>query len=140
MVKAGLQHNWTVDLLHDNVIRTVRSDGLVWTFEWNDLLDRVVPFRTLNLVPPDDDYAEAMTVADLARSERAMWTAAGIGETWRCPSSGGGPIKVSDQGVCANYDPGESRLYYRYRPLIMSAWYIISVKLSKFSFGETSVY
>jgi len=66
VVKAGLQHNWTVDLLHDNVIRTVRSDGLVWTFEWNDLLDRVLPFRTLNLVPPDDDYAEAMTVADLA--------------------------------------------------------------------------
>jgi hypothetical protein len=67
VTKAGLSHNWTVELFPDNVIRTIRSDNLAWTFDWNPILERVEPRGTILRDPlAEDDHAEALTVAELA--------------------------------------------------------------------------
>jgi hypothetical protein len=60
---AGLSHNWTVELRPPNVVRVLRSDGHKWTFTHNRL------FRNIDVwwpQPPDDEDAEALTVAELA--------------------------------------------------------------------------
>lgn len=65
----GLTHNWVVEILPGNVIRTVRSDGWAWTFDWYPLIHRVEPrFAILEDALEDDDHAEALTVAELAVS------------------------------------------------------------------------
>jgi hypothetical protein len=63
---GGLTYNWMVELLPDNVVRTVRSDGSAWTFDWNPLLGRMETLHTVGLRPPRDDDAEALTVAEIA--------------------------------------------------------------------------
>jgi hypothetical protein len=60
---AGLHHNWTVELRPPNVVRVLRGDGNKWTFTLNKL------FRRIDVgwpQPPDDEDAEALTVAELA--------------------------------------------------------------------------
>ncbi|MEA2576147.1 MAG: hypothetical protein QOH93_3445 [Chloroflexia bacterium] len=60
---VGLRFNWTVELRQPNVVRVLRTDGLKWTFNHNKM------FRSINVwwpQPPDDEDAEALTVAELA--------------------------------------------------------------------------
>ena len=60
---AGLRHNWTVELRPPNVVRVLRTDGHKWTFTQSRL------FRSIDVwwpQPPDDEDAEALTVAELA--------------------------------------------------------------------------
>ncbi len=70
--RAGLTHNWLVELLPKYVVRTVRSDGPAWTFDWYPVLERAFPIRTLEQNPPTDDDAEALTVAELALSQEVV--------------------------------------------------------------------
>jgi len=63
---VGLKHNWKVELRPGAVIRTIRSDGSAWTFEHYPMLRRVNPRGTLWPAPPEDDDAEAFTVAELS--------------------------------------------------------------------------
>lgn len=64
--RAGLNHNWSVELFPYDVVRTIRSDGSAWTFNWYPLYERAYPIHTLQDEPPTDDDAEAITVAELA--------------------------------------------------------------------------
>jgi hypothetical protein len=60
---AGLRNNWTVELRPPNIVRVLRIDGHKWTFTHNRL------FRSIDVwwpQPPDDEDAEALTVAELA--------------------------------------------------------------------------
>jgi hypothetical protein len=64
---AGLYYNWTVEIIHGNVIRTVRSDGLAWTFDWYPVIERAHPRGTiLEDALAEDEHAEALTVAELS--------------------------------------------------------------------------
>ena len=68
ITRAGLTHNWTVELRPSLVIRTLRSDGLIWTFYWDPVFRRAQPHGTILEDPlAQEDHAEALTVADLAR-------------------------------------------------------------------------
>jgi hypothetical protein len=71
VMSRGLQHNWMVELLPENVIRAERSDGAAWTFNWWPMLRRVDLIRTIDLIPLEDADAEALTVAELAVGLRA---------------------------------------------------------------------
>ncbi len=60
---AGLRHHWTAELRPPNVVRVLSHTGLKWTFTHNKL------FRSIDVwwpQPPDDEDAEALTVAELA--------------------------------------------------------------------------
>ena len=59
----GLQHNWTIELLPGNIIRTKCEDGASWTFKYNWVFERVEVWWPQ---PPDDDDAEALCAAELA--------------------------------------------------------------------------
>src|SRR5436190_5668311 len=61
--KAGLEHNWTVELRPRNVVRAVRADGCAWTFRFKPIFRRLEASWTL---PPEDDDAEAVAVAEIA--------------------------------------------------------------------------
>jgi hypothetical protein len=63
---AGLNHHWTVQILPRGVLRTIRADGLAWTFDWNPIFRQVNTRGTMGFLPPDDDDAEAVTVAEIA--------------------------------------------------------------------------
>lgn len=59
----GLGHNWTVEMRSNNVLRVLRCDGSAWTFTRSPI------FRTVQTCwpqPPDDEDAEALTVAELS--------------------------------------------------------------------------
>jgi hypothetical protein len=60
---AGLRHNWTVELRPANIVRVLRTDGHKWTFTHNRLFRRIDVWWPQ---PPDDEDAEALTVAELA--------------------------------------------------------------------------
>ena len=62
----GLQHNWIVERLPGDVVRTERSDGAAWTFNWWPVLRRMELIRTVDLMPPEDADAEALIVAEIA--------------------------------------------------------------------------
>ncbi len=64
----GLEHNWVVELRTQNIVRAIRSDGCVWTFEWNPILERMSILHNTGFPPPRTDDAEALTVAELAVS------------------------------------------------------------------------
>jgi hypothetical protein len=64
----GLEHSWAVELFPKNVVRTVRSDGWAWTFDWDAPFDRAYPIHTRADTVPTDEHAEALTVAELALS------------------------------------------------------------------------
>jgi hypothetical protein len=64
----GLEHNWTVELWPNRIVRAIRSDGCAWTFEWNPLLERMSILHNTGFPPPRTDDAEALTVAELAVS------------------------------------------------------------------------
>ena len=64
--RVGLNHNWSVELFPDDILRTIRSDGSAWTFNWYPLYERAYPIHTLQDEPRTDDDAEAITVAELA--------------------------------------------------------------------------
>lgn len=67
IANAGLNYNWTVELFPGNIIRTVRSDGLAWTFDWNPVVEHAHPHGTILVdALAEDDHAEALTVAELA--------------------------------------------------------------------------
>ena len=58
----GLLHNWSAELRPNNLVRTIREDGLTYTFTVNPL------YRSISSQwdsPRDDDDAEALTVAEL---------------------------------------------------------------------------
>lgn len=59
----GLHHNWKVEMLPRNVVRVLRYDGLTWTFKRNGFFHRIDVWWP---EPPEDDDAEALTVAELA--------------------------------------------------------------------------
>ncbi len=63
---SGIEHNWQVELLPKGVIRTLRSDGCKWTFDWNSLLGRMNLMHNTNYPPPSNEEAEALTVAEFA--------------------------------------------------------------------------
>lgn len=64
---AGLNYNWSVELFQGNIIRTIRSDGLAWTFDWYPVVERAHPHGTiLEDALAEDDHAEALTVAELS--------------------------------------------------------------------------
>jgi hypothetical protein len=66
---AGLNYNWTVELFPENVIRTERSDGVAWTFDWYPIVQRAQPHGTLmEDALAEDAHAEALTVAELSTS------------------------------------------------------------------------
>jgi hypothetical protein len=60
--KAGLRHNWTVEMLPRGVVRAIREDRAAWTFSINPVSDRV---EACWPQPPDDDCAEALAAAEL---------------------------------------------------------------------------
>lgn len=63
---AGLEHHWTVEIRPHGILRAIRHDGRVWTFDWKPIF-RQVNFRgTREFSPPEDDDAEALTVAEFA--------------------------------------------------------------------------
>jgi hypothetical protein len=66
--RAGLNHSWAVEFFPHNVVRTVRSDGCAWTFDWYPLYERAYPIHTFQENMRTDDDAEALTVAELAHS------------------------------------------------------------------------
>jgi hypothetical protein len=67
IANEGLRHNWEVELFPAHVIRTIRSDGLAWTFDWHPILRRADPHGTIMEEPlAEDDHAEALTVAELS--------------------------------------------------------------------------
>lgn len=59
----GLRHNWAVELRSNNIVRVLRCDGAAWTFTRNRIFDGI---QTYWPQPPDDDDAEALTVAELS--------------------------------------------------------------------------
>lgn len=61
-----LEHNWRVELLPRNIVRTIRPDGSAWTFDWNPTIGRVNTRLMVDFPPPRSDDAEALTVAELA--------------------------------------------------------------------------
>lgn len=64
---VGLNYNWIVEFFPENVIRTERSDGLAWTFDWHPILERVYPHGTvMEDALAEDAHAEALTVAELS--------------------------------------------------------------------------
>jgi hypothetical protein len=65
----GIAYNWVVELRPGDVIRLVRDDGSAWTFhlKTHPMLDRIVTRWPDQ--PPEDDDAEAFTVAELAIGE-----------------------------------------------------------------------
>jgi hypothetical protein len=63
---GGLRFNWTVELLPEDIVRTVRSDGWVWTYKWNPVWNRMETLHTSRSTPLEDDEAEALMVAELA--------------------------------------------------------------------------
>jgi hypothetical protein len=67
VTRAGLDHNWCAELLPKNVLRVVRTDdNSAWTFGYNTIFKRVDVWWPQ---PPEDDDAEALTVAELAGRE-----------------------------------------------------------------------
>jgi hypothetical protein len=64
--RLGLNHNWSVELFPDDILRTIRSDGSAWTFNWHPLYGRAYPIHTVQDEPRTDEDAEAITVAELA--------------------------------------------------------------------------
>lgn len=62
----GCNANWTVELRPDAIVRVVRADGAAWTFRQttHPVLEQIIT-RWPNQ-PPEDDDAEALTVAELA--------------------------------------------------------------------------
>ncbi len=60
---VGLRHNWTVELRPPNVVRVLRYDGAKWTFTHSKLFRRIEVWWPQ---PPEDEDAEALTVAELA--------------------------------------------------------------------------
>ena len=69
--KAGLHYNWLVKVGPRHLLRAVRPDGCVWTFEWYPIFNEV--HRQHTLLAPDyqmsDDEAEALTAAELAMAK-----------------------------------------------------------------------
>jgi hypothetical protein len=63
---AGLLHHWLIELLPDNIVRAVRSDGLAWTFNWYPLLNRVEPLRQGDPDQLEDADAEALAAVNTA--------------------------------------------------------------------------
>lgn len=61
--RIGLHHNWTAELLPDKVVRVLRYDGHTWTFKRNGFFRRIDVWWPQ---PPEDDDAEALTVAEFA--------------------------------------------------------------------------
>lgn len=45
----GLNHNWSVELFPDDIVRTIRSDDYAWTFNWYPLYERAYPIHTLQI-------------------------------------------------------------------------------------------
>jgi hypothetical protein len=67
LATAGLTRNWIAELLPQYIVRTVRSDGKAWTFDYYPLIKRTEPLHTILVdALASDDHAEALTVADLA--------------------------------------------------------------------------
>jgi hypothetical protein len=64
---SGFEHNWTVEFLPGNVVRSLREDSAAWTFSVNPLLRRVNAWWPQ---PPDDDDAEALAAAELSLARR----------------------------------------------------------------------
>ena len=65
----GLTWNWDVEVLPNKVIRTLRSDGSIWTFDWYEFFNEAHPEGTLLsgfTALQEDDHAEALAVAELA--------------------------------------------------------------------------
>lgn len=60
---APLEHHWTVEILPEKDMRTVREDGESWTFRVNTAIGEIIPPWP---EPPTDDAAEAVAVADQA--------------------------------------------------------------------------
>jgi hypothetical protein len=72
VTSAGLRHNWSVEMLPGDIVRAVRDDGGVWTFQWRWILRRMDVLGTVNTLrnpPPGDDDAEALTVAEIAQCD-----------------------------------------------------------------------
>ncbi len=55
-----LEHNWRIELLPKNIVRTIRPDGSAWTFDWNPTLGSVNTRNTVDFPPPGPDDAEAL--------------------------------------------------------------------------------
>ena len=64
-IHRGLEHNWVIELLPEDVVRSVRDDGLAWTFDWYRVFHRLHPKHTLYVPPNDDADAEALAAAEL---------------------------------------------------------------------------
>lgn len=63
--RSGLEHNWVVERLPGDVVRSVRDDGLAWTFDWYRVFRKLHPKHT-HYVPLDEDAdAEALAAAEL---------------------------------------------------------------------------
>jgi hypothetical protein len=62
----GCTANWIVELRPDAVVRVVRADGAAWTFRLttHPSTERIITRWPGQ--PPEDDDAEALTVAELA--------------------------------------------------------------------------
>jgi len=66
VISKGLQYNWIVERLPEDVMRTVRSDGAAWTWNWHPILHMVEVLHTVGYGPVEDDDAEARVVAEMA--------------------------------------------------------------------------
>jgi len=63
--RSGLEHNWVVELLPYDVVRSVRDDGLAWTFDWYRVFHKLHPKHTYYVPPNEDADAEALAAAEL---------------------------------------------------------------------------
>ena len=66
VTSAGLEYNWTVEIRHNNVVRAIRSDNWIWTFDWNPIVAQMTIRHNRDYPPTGTADAEALTVAELA--------------------------------------------------------------------------
>jgi hypothetical protein len=69
---AGLRYNWHIEIRPRNILRAIRTDGQVWTFEWYPLFQQANPIHTIlmDYSQLNDDEAEALTVAEIAATTK----------------------------------------------------------------------
>ena len=69
IASAGLQYNWTAELLPEHTVRVLRADGSAWTFIENPVFKRI---QVSWPQPPDDDDAEALAAAELSVRRKSL--------------------------------------------------------------------
>ena len=62
---GNVEHNWLVEQWPDGLVRAVRPDGYTWTFEYKMYRNQLEFLHTMDLLPPEDEDAEALAAAEM---------------------------------------------------------------------------